>query len=235
MNDTKERDIPTCIGVIMDGNRRWAREKGLETKDGHYRGAEVFEEIAQWAVERQLPHLVLYAFSTENWKRSKMEVNYLMKLFAKWITRLEERFVSDPVTGAKMRFRFIGQREDFPKGLQDAIMSIETKSASHEGTTIWIALSYGGRAEIVSAVNAAIAKGESVDEARLRSYMWSAGMPDPDFVVRTGGEQRLSNFLPWQSVYSELFFVEKYWPDVTPADFDDLVAAYTSRKRRFGV
>jgi undecaprenyl diphosphate synthase len=220
---------PQCLGFIMDGNRRWAKEHELPTFEGHRRGHDVFLDIVKWTREAAIPHAVFYAFSTENWKRSEDEVSYLMALFSELLVTMAKQLTEEGV-----RVRVIGRREDFSPELQQQMKDVEEKTARSTGTTIWIALSYGGRAEIVSAVNEAVRKGKEVDEASFESLLWTAEMPDPDMIVRTSGEQRLSNFLTWKSAYSELYFIEKHWPALTKSDFDDILAEYAKRERRHG-
>lgn len=214
----------------MDGNRRWAKENGLTTFEGHSKGHEVFMDSVRWVRDRSIPNAVFYAFSTENWLRKKEEVDYLMKLFSKVLTDL-----LDGVDEEKVRIQIIGRRSDFSTEIQNLMKRVEEKSSRHKGTTIWMALSYGGRAEILEAVNQAIKNGKEVDEKDFKELLWSAKMPDPDLIVRPGGERRLSNFLTWQSVYSELLFIEKHWPSLTKTDFEDILKEYESRERRQGV
>ena len=215
----------------MDGNRRWAKGRGLPTFEGHKRGGEVFVESIDWVIESGIPHAVYYAFSTENWQRSQEEVSYLMKLFAAWLKEAGKK-----VMEKRAGIRFIGRREDFSSSLQEQMTDLEEKSAQIKNpkATIWVALSYGGRAEIVAAVNKAVKTGEEVTEETFRRYLWSAELPDLDLVVRTGGEQRLSNFMTWHSVYSELLFLDTYWPALTKNDFDGILKTYESRERRKG-
>jgi undecaprenyl diphosphate synthase len=222
-----------CIGFIMDGNRRWAKEQGLETFEGHRKGGEVLADSIDWVRGSGIEHAVYYAFSTENWNRSKEEVSYLMGLFVEWIDRVEEKTSDD---NGQVRIRFVGRREDFAEDMQTNMNELEARGEKLEGvvTTIWIALSYGGRSEIVEAANKAIEKGEEVTEESFNELLWTAEMPDPDVVVRPGGERRLSNFMTWKSVYSELFFIEKYWPALTKDDFDGILYEYESRERRKG-
>lgn len=224
-----ENQMPTCVGFIMDGNRRWAKERNEPTLLGHQAGKEVFDESITWIQDLGIPHAVYYAFSTENWQRTEEEVTYLMDLFAAFITSL----LSD-VLDRKVRVRFIGDRTHFSERLQGLMAELEEKSAMYTDTTIWVALSYGGRAEIVAACNKAIAVGEPVDETSLAEYLQTNSMPDPDLIIRTSGEQRLSNFLPWQSVYSELFFTDTYWPAFTKEEFTRIVGQYGDRQRRRG-
>lgn len=213
----------------MDGNRRWAKEKNLNTLEGHQKGLEVFLECIKWTRDSEIPHAIFYAFSTENWKRSEEEVSYLMDLFAGLLKKLEEKVEEEGV-----RVRMVGRRKDFSIELQQQIKTLEEKSSQYTGTTIWVALSYGGRAEIIDAVNRSVALGEKVDESSFEKLLWTAGMPDPDMVVRTSGEERLSNFLPWQAVYSEFYFIKKHWPALTKDDFKDILCEYEKRERRKG-
>lgn len=225
----EEINIPTCIGLIMDGNRRWARERGLSTVEGHRKGYDLLKDLIDWTRELRVKNLVVYAFSTENWERSTEEVSYLMELFKTGIRELEERS-----SDKNVNFRFIGQRERFSSELQEEMARIEAKAVDNPELTVWLALSYGGRAEIIAAVNEAVRHGGEVTEASFSNLLWSAGMPDPDLIIRTSGEERLSNFLPWQSVYSELFFTKTYWPDFSKEEFQGIVEAYGNRKRRKG-
>jgi undecaprenyl diphosphate synthase len=215
---------PHCVGFIMDGNRRWATEQGRSTLEGHTAGVQVFFESLEWLTEYDIKHAVYYAFSTENWQRSSEEVTYLLALFEKALSEVHSVVV-----------HFIGDRSAFSPLLQTQMATLEEKSMVHVGApSVWIALSYGGRAELVAAVNTAIANGAPVDESSFRALLWSAGMPDPDLIIRTGGAMRLSNFLPWQSVYSELMFTSTYWPAFTKEEFTRMLAQYGERTRRFG-
>ena len=213
----------------MDGNRRFAHEHNLPTLEGHRRGLDVFLDMVQFVREANIQHAVFYAFSTENWNRSKEEVAYLMTLFSQLFTQmaaeLEER---------QVHVRVIGRREDFSPELREKMHQLEEKSSRYTNTTIWIALSYGGRAEIIKAVNEAILNGVPVDESTFKQLLSTVDMPDPDMIVRTSGEQRLSNFLTWESVYSELYFMPKHWPALTKSDFNDILMEYGRRTRRYG-
>lgn len=225
----KENISPKCVGFIMDGNRRFAREKELSEFDGHIAGKEKMFEVIKWAQEVKIPHLVFYAFSTENWKRSKTEVESLMELFLQVLKSIKEN------PEKNVTVRIIGKREDFSKEFQDTILELESMSKKEKvETTIWVALSYGGRAEIIEAVNFAVKNNKKVTEETFGSMLWSDGMPDPDIIIRTGGEQRLSNFLTWQSVYSELFFINTYWPAFSKDEFIDVLNQYMTRDRRVG-
>jgi len=226
---TELSKLPTCVGFIMDGNRRWAKERGEATLLGHQAGEAKFYEVAQWVKEATIPHAVFYAFSTENWFRDKVEVAYLQELFLSFTKQM-----LGEVHDWQCRIKVVGDLSSFTPELQAAIAELESVSVVYTKTTLWVALSYGGRAEIVAAVNKAIANGESVDEETFSKYLWSAGMPDPDIIIRTGGDQRLSNFLPWQAVYSELMFTSTYWPAFTKAEFTRMLTQYGDRQRRFG-
>ena len=217
----------------MDGNRRWAREQDLQTLEGHKKGGEVFADSVEWVRDAQISHAVYYAFSTENWKRTEKEVSYLMDLFFDWFSEVEKRFVDG---NKNVQFKFVGYRKDFSEKLQNKMIELETKSSKFKkvDSTIWIALSYGGRAEIIEAVNKAVEKGEKVDEDSFNQLLWTAEMPDPDIIVRTSGEQRLSNFVTWKSVYSEFLFLNKHWPALTKKDFEYILNEYESRERRKG-
>lgn len=219
---------PTCIGFIMDGNRRYATEQGLAPLEGHRLGKEKLLEVIEWAAAAGIPHVVVYAFSTENWGRNQVEVTGLLGLFEEVI----KDFIA--VVNPTSHVRFVGRRDDFSVELQAAMQRVEDRELPEVSTTVWIALSYGGRAEIVAAVNKAIKNGVEVDESTFATLLWTQGMPDPDLIVRTGGEMRLSNFLPWQSVYSELFFSETYWPAFTKAEFMSILELYATRERRRG-
>ncbi len=223
------RKLPTCIGFIMDGNRRWAKERTLATLEGHRRGYETFLRVTEYLSDAHISHGVFYAFSSENWNRGAQEVSYLMGLFEK---ALSEESVQ--LKKKNVRVKIIGDRKKFSKKLQSLMTEIEDKTAGEKGTTVWVLLSYGGRAEIVDAVNRAIVRGEKVTEKSFGKHLWTLDMPDPDIIVRTSGEQRLSNFLPWQSVYSELYFTNTYWPDFGKEEFDRMLEEYGKRQRREG-
>lgn len=222
--------VPKAIGIIMDGNRRWAKERGLPTLEGHRQGLRRVQDAATWAFDAGVQEVTIYAFSTENWNRSKEEVEYLMELF-------EEACRSEftEVMKAGGRIRFIGQRERMSEKLQALMQDVEEQSSGNDRGTLVIALSYGGHAEILSAANALLVDGkEQITEAELRSRMWSAGLLDPDLIIRTGGEKRLSNFLTWQSAYSELFFTDTRWPDFLKEEFMRILEEFSVRERRHG-
>lgn len=225
MNKTS---VPTCVGIILDGNRRWAKERGLPTLEGHRAGMENLKNAARFVRESGVAHLIVYAFSTENWNRKEEEVSYLMNLF-RGAAQKEMRELGKE----GMRVRFVGQRERFSPDLQKAMDDIEEDTRQNNPFTLWVCVSYGGRAEIVAAARAAAAVGEITEET-LADHLWTADMPEPDIIIRTSGEQRLSGFLAWQSVYSELFFTETYWPAFMKEEFNAILAEFAARERRHG-
>lgn len=218
-----------CVGIIMDGNRRWARAHNKPVFEGHNEGYKKLQDVVRWARDAKIPHVVVYAFSTENWKRSEEEVGYLMKLF---------RFVLDNETkkmiDERVRVCFVGDRARFAEDIQKGMEKMERETAKEYDITLHIAMSYGGRAEILSAVNTLVAEGKVVDEATFSKTLWTGDMPDPDILIRTGGEKRLSGFLPWQSVYSELFFVDALWPEFSEEMFEGIISEFNTRERRMG-
>lgn len=214
----------------MDGNRRWAKEQGLVPMEGHTKGLNKLREFIEWSNEAGVKEVMIYAFSSENWKRTPEEIAHLMNLL-EFAFQKELREVIEK--GA--RVRFIGDISRASESVQNTIKKIEEQTKDGTSGTIAIAFSYGGRPEILAAVNKLLAEGKgSVTEEEFSNAMWSAGMTDPDLIIRTGGEQRLSNFLPWQSVYSELFFTETKWPAFTKEEFDSIIEEFRGRERRRG-
>lgn len=229
MTTTIEKPIQ-CVGIIMDGNRRWAKAQGKPGFEGHRAGYDTLTQVVGWAREAKIPHVVAYAFSTENWQRSEDEVGYLMKLFRFVIENEVDRMIAE-----RIRIRFIGERERFPEDLQRGMERIEEATANEYDITLHIAVSYGGRAEILAAVNALQVDGRgTVNEEEFSQKLWSYPMPDPDIIIRTGGDMRLSGFLAWQSVYSELFFLPTLWPDFSHTEFLEILAEFHVRERRRG-
>ena len=218
-----------CVGIILDGNRRWAAAKGLSKLEGHRAGMQALERTVRFVRDNGIKNLIVYAFSTENWSREPAEVSYLMDLFREAIKKEMSKLGKENV-----RIRFVGQRERFSDDLQKSMGEIEKKTESNDAITLWVCLSYGGRAEIVAAANAAAAKSDLITEELLAQSLWTAGMPDPDIIIRTGGEKRLSNFLLWQSTYSELFFTDTLCPDFNKEEFDSILAEFATRERRNG-
>lgn len=219
------------LGIIMDGNRRWARSKGLPSIAGHQAGYEAVKKIVPAVFERGIQVLTLFAFSTENWNRGKEEVDCLMKLFSKAIQEQIKKLTNEGV-----RIRFIGDTSAFPKVLQQDIAACKATNNTKSGKALNMAINYGGRAEIVSAVRKIASEGtiDDISEELISANTYTAGLPDPDLIIRTSGEQRTSGFLTWQSAYSELYFSHTYWPDFTPEDLDLALVDYAKRQRRFG-
>ena len=227
---------PRHVAIIMDGNGRWATRRGLPRLEGHRRGVETVREIVEACPDFGVEVLTLFAFSSENWKRSAEEVSGLMGLFRRYFRKEAANLVE---RGA--RVRFIGDRGGLDADIQDMMSSLEAQSAANDKLTIVIALNYGGRGEIARAARrlaADVADGrkslDDVDEAAIGGALDAADVPDPDLVIRTSGEQRISNFLLWQCAYAEFLFVDELWPDFNRAAFARALAAFGARERRFG-
>ena len=220
------------LGIIIDGNRRWARARNLPTLAGHRRGYQNIKTIANYAFKQGVEILTIYAFSTENWQREKKEVEYLMKLFKILIVRELKTLMKNGV-----KINFFGRRTDFDRELQIGMKRVELETKNNTRGILNICLSYGGRDEIVRAVKKIVNKKIAVSEISedlITANLDSAGLPDPDLIIRTSGEQRLSGFLTWQSAYSELLFVDHHWPEFSKKDFDEALANFANRHRRFG-
>lgn len=219
-----------CVGIIMDGNRRWARAHGKPSLEGHNEGYKKLQEIVGWARDKGIKHVVAYAFSTENWQRSEEEVGHLMNLFRSVLANETQKMIDERVS-----VRFLGDRSRLPEDIQKGMEKIESATVENSDITLYLAISYGGRIEILSAVNTLLSeKATAVTEDDFSKKLWSHPMPDPDLIIRTGGERRLSNFLPWQTVYSELFFVDTWWPDFSKEEFERILDEFHSRERRMG-
>ena len=228
-----KKNIPYHLGIIIDGNRRWAKERGLATLEGHRAGYGKLKEVAKWCQKKGIKILTIFAFSTENWHRSKAEVNYLMDLLSQAFTEKELSIFNKQ----GIRLKVIGQKERLGKGIQALIKKAEEKTKNNKKGVLNLAISYGGRVEIIEAIKKIIKKNikpEQVTEELVSGNLWTQGMPDPDLIIRTSGELRTSGFLTWQSVYSELYFCEKYWPDFTERDLEKILENYEKRQRRFG-
>lgn len=220
------------LAMILDGNRRWARSHNLPTLEGHRRGYENVKTIGLAALQRGVEHFSVFAFSTENWKRSQEEVGYLMGLLLRVLTDDVGFFLEHGV-----RLRVVGRREGLSAPILEAIDLATNKTASGMRGQFNLCLNYGGRAEIVDGVKKLVEQGVdlgTLDEQLVGASMWTAGIPDPDMIVRTGGEQRLSGFLTWSGVYSELKFVEKFWPDFSVEDLEECLKDFEGRQRRYG-
>ena len=234
--DINKECMPKHIAIILDGNRRWAKEKGIEVKLGHKAGAENLEKLAYFANDLGLKYLTVYAFSTENWKRTKEEVGALMLLLRAYIDKLLKRTTSDNI-----RIKVLGDIEKIDEGLRNDILKIVESTKNNTGLTLNIAFNYGGRDEITKAVKKIASKVASnelnmqdINEQLISDNLYTEGEPDPDLVIRTGGELRVSNFLLWQIAYAEFLFVQKYWPDFSEDDLVDAIVTFQNRNRKFG-
>ena len=229
-------NIPTHIAIIMDGNRRWARVRNLNVSDGHKKGAERLENIAKYCNKIGIKYLTVYAFSTENWKRSKEEVGALMSLLRFYL----DKFAKSADT-ENIRIKVLGDIEVLDKGLKESILKAIDRTKTNTGLTLNIALNYGGRAELTMAVKKIaeqVKNGtlsiDDISDQTISDNLYTAGQPDPDLLIRTSGELRTRNFLPWQIVYSEFCFKEKFWPDFNKSDIDEAIQIYQKRNRKFG-
>lgn len=231
-----KENMPKSIAIIMDGNRRWAKAQGKPASFGHKAGAKTLEKIVRYANKIGLEYITVYAFSTENWKRAEEEVNALMMLLQSYLDDYSKRADSENI-----KVKILGDITALSQGMQKSIIKCMERTKNNTGVTFNIALNYGGRDEIVKAVQniAKQAKNnqlevDEINEKTISDNLYTMGQPDPDLVIRTSGEQRLSNFLPWQVVYAEFLFVEKNWPDFTEQDLDNAIIEYQKRTRKFG-
>ena len=229
-------NMPTHIAIIMDGNRRWAKSKGLPSALGHKKGAETLEKIVRYANKIGIKYITVYAFSTENWKRAEEEVSALMLLFQNYIDKYSK--IADT---ENIKVNFLGDFSAFTEKLQRGIQECMDNTKNNTGTVFSIAMNYGGRDEIIHAVKKIAAKVqngeisiEDISERMISDNLYTQGMPNPDLLIRTSGEIRTSNFLPWQIVYSEFLFVDKNWPDFNEDDLDSAIIEYQKRTRKFG-
>ncbi|ASJ15514.1 polyprenyl diphosphate synthase [Thermococcus radiotolerans] len=238
LDKVKGGRIPKHVAIIMDGNRRWARKLEKPPWYGHLFGSQKLEEILEWCRELGIRTLTVYAFSTENFKRTPEEVNALMNLFEE---KFKELLEDERVHKYGIRVNVLGRRELLPENVRKAAEEAEKATRKYSNYTLNIALAYGGRSEIADAVRdivrdalAGKVKPEDVDEDLIKEYLYYPNMPDPDIVIRTGGEERISNFLLYQIAYSELFFVDVYFPEFRKIDFLRIIREYQKRQRRFG-
>ncbi|MGN1115097.1 MAG: isoprenyl transferase [Candidatus Ornithomonoglobus sp.] len=229
-------NLPQHIGVIMDGNGRWAKKRGLPRSAGHKAGAESLKKVVTEANNMGIKYITVYAFSTENWKRPQAEVDYLMNLLMDYLINAEKTLANENV-----RIRAIGSRKELSEEMQRQIIKTENFTKDRTGITMNIALNYGGREELVHAAGELCRKAaageldpDKLTEADIDRELYTAGQPDVDLLIRTSGEQRLSNFMLWQVSYAEMIFVKKAWPDFKPADLRECILAFQSRGRRFG-
>lgn len=228
--------VPNHLGFIVDGNRRWAKEHGLPSSEGHRRGYEVLKKVAYVCKDRGIEYMSAYIFSSENWGRSADEVGYLMKLFLFAFRHDMRKFIDDG-----FRIVFLGRRDRVSQEILDIMDEAETESAGNSDATLAIHFNYGGHAEIIDAAKhlAADVKSGRVDltdvsDGNFSQYLYHPELPEIDLMVRTSGEKRVSGFSLWRIAYSELMFLDKKWPDMTEADIDNIIAEYSRRNRRFG-
>ena len=231
-----ESNMPKHIAIIMDGNRRWAKEKGLDIKQGHKQGAQKLEEIVRYANKIGLKYITVYAFSTENWKRAKEEVGALMLLLQTYLDDYSKRADTENI-----KVKILGDISALSEGMQKSIAKCMERTKNNTGITFNIALNYGGRDEIIKATKKIAKKVkenelqiEDITEETISNALYTEGQPDPDLLIRTSGELRTSGFLPWQIVYSEFLFIDKNWPDFNEADLDYAIQIYQNRNRKFG-
>ncbi len=221
--------VPDHIALIMDGNGRWAKEKGLNRTAGHEQGAKTVRIITEHCAKLGAKYLTLYAFSTENWARPKLEVEYLMKLLERYLKSELDIYLKNNI-----RFKAIGDISGFSKKLQQTIKDVEHKTEKATGLTQVLALNYGSRDEITRAVKKLNEEDLEITEENIQKCLDTADMPDVDILIRTSGEIRVSNFLLWQIAYAEMFFTPTYWPEFTTNELDDIISDFNNRERRFG-
>lgn len=232
---TPDEKVPKSVGIIMDGNRRWAKNKELSLLEGHKEGGKKLKEVVRWARDLGIKHVIFFSFSTENWNRTEEEVSYLLNLIGEFVKTELENFHNE---GGVLHT--VGDMSKFSPSLQKILKDAEEKTAHNSGTHIYFALNYGGRAEILCAVKKIVAENDGkevraeITEEYFAKHLQTGCMPDPDIIIRTSGEMRLSGFLPWQSVYSELFFTETLWPDFSKEEFESIIKEFSSRERRIG-
>lgn len=228
--------LPVHIGIIMDGNGRWAKKRGLPRKAGHSAGAKTFRKITRYCSDIGIKYLTVYAFSTENWKRPEDEVKSLMKLFKSYLEEALADFKDDSIV-----VKFIGDKSQFDEELRNLMIENEESSKDRDGMVLNIAMNYGSRDEIVRAVKnicadvqSGVVSTDNINEQLISDYLYTSGQPDPDLIIRPSGEYRISNFLLWQSAYTEFVIMNKLWPDFEKSDLDEAIKLYSQRNRRYG-
>ena len=234
--EVTDLNLPSHIGIIMDGNGRWAKKRGLPRKAGHRQGAKTFRTITRYCSDIGIKYLTVYAFSTENWKRPQEEVDALMSLFKSYLNEALEDFKDDSIV-----VKFIDDKSGFNDELRELMIENEESSKDRDGMVLNIAMNYGSRDEIVRAVrnisedvrNGKISS-DDITENLFSNYLYTAGQPDPDLIIRPSGEYRISNFMLWQAAYTEFVIMNKLWPDFEKSDLDEAINIYSQRNRRFG-
>lgn len=240
---SRENRLPQHLGIILDGNRRFARSLGLESRRGHDLGAYKAYEVLEWCLSLGIPHVTIWVFSSDNKSRHPEEVHQLLQLFAR---EARQMLKDDRIHRNRVRIKMIGQIDDFPEDVRESLLALEAATAHYGGLLLNVAVGYGGREEIAQAVRNLLKEkskeknitldglSEDLSVADIDAHMYTAGLPDPDFVIRTSGEIRLSGFLLWQSAYSEYYFCDAYWPSFRRVDFLRAIRSFQNRKRRFG-
>jgi undecaprenyl diphosphate synthase len=229
MSDTNI-GVPRHLGIILDGNRRWATERGLKTLEGHKKGAEVFREVVYAALDRGIEYISAWVFSTENWKRSREEVSYLMNLLVKVVNKYLDEFHQKGIN-----ILILGSKQGLDDKVSAALDKVVAKTAGNSKGTVALCFNYGGKQEIIDAIKS-LPDGQkaSLTPDAFEQYLYSKDIPDVDLVLRTSGEHRTSGFMLWRADYAELMFIDKYWPDFTVKDLDKVLSEYRKRSRRFG-
>ncbi len=224
--------LPTHIGFIMDGNGRWATRRGMPRKFGHKKGADVLEKIVDYCFSLGIKYVSCFAFSTENWKRPKEEVDYIFSLLREYIKNQNNK---NKAKDNKIKIRTMGDLTKIPADLQEEIIKIQQDTCKYDDFVLNIAMNYGGRDDVVNACNTLIKEGKTnINEQDISNALYTKGMPDPDFIIRTAGDVRLSNFMLYQSAYAELYFTKTYWPDFSPKKLNKALQNYAKRNRKFG-
>lgn len=229
-----EIDKPKHIAIIPDGNRRWGELHGMGKQDAYAKGIDHIGEVLKWCKDEQIPMLTMWGFSTDNFSRDKSEIGGLFELFKSNLRKVIEENQGHEQKD-EVRVRFLGRTHLFPREFQDMMHYAEEQTKNGKKYQLNLLLAYGGREEMVDAINALLSEGvKKVDEQAISDHLYTKGIPDPDLIIRTSGEKRLSGLLPWQSTYSEFYFSEKLWPDFSRDDFNAAIAEYARRRRRFG-
>ena len=222
-------NLPKHVAIIMDGNGRWGIKKKKTRNFGHKKGLEVIEKIVDFSIKKRISALTLYTFSTENWQRPKKEINFLFKLLHNFLNKNTQKIINKGI-----KLKFIGDNSLFSKDLKKTLIKIEKATKENKKIHVNIALNYGSKNEIIQCIKILIKKQKKITDKNIKNYLYTSGMPDPDILIRTGGKKRLSNFLLWQLAYSELFFLNKLWPDFNNNDFLIILRKFSKIKRNFG-
>ena len=221
--------LPKHVAIIMDGNGRWGIKKKKTRNFGHKKGLEIIEKIVDFSIKKRISALTLYTFSTENWKRPKKEINFLFKLLHNFLNKNTQKIINKGI-----KLKFVGDNSLFSKDLKKTLIKIEKDTKENKKIHVNIALNYGSKNEIIQCIKILIKKQKKITDKNIKNYLYTSGMPDPDILIRTGGKKRLSNFLLWQLAYSELFFLNKLWPDFNNNDFLIILRKFSKIKRNFG-